>query len=251
MLLNDNIYFEKLSIHSFMVDEKLRLNIPFLFNLLQEVAVNHTDMVGCGWNYLHTKNQFWALSRMDVELSKRPKWHEEIKVCTWGKKHQFLIQPRDYLIEDSSGETIVRATSNWVILDNHGAPQTLDQYEHLLKNNYEKHAIEKNAARLRQSVHEENAPFFPVRHSNIDMNKHANNAAYIMWIMDSFSHQYHQTHELTKLSINYLQQTHANDYYAVMKNEIATNDFLCSIYSQKENIEVCRVRTLWEERSAE
>ncbi len=230
-----------------MVDGRLKLTPTLLFNLMQEAAVNHTDAAGNGWEYLHEKQMFWALSRMDVEILRLPQWHEKVKITTWGKKHNFLVQPRDHQIETLDGEVLVRATSNWVILDFEGKPQMLDQYESILKNNHERHAIESPASRIRQAVVEENPTFKPVVYSNIDMNNHANNSAYVTWVIDSFDNDFHQRHELAFLTINYLQQTHADDFYTVAKKEIAPNDFLCSIYTQQNNVEVCRVRTVWKE----
>ena len=245
MQQRENTYSEKTSIVSYMVDGQLKVTPTFLFNLMQEVAVNHVAKVGIGWDFLHERNQFWALSRMDVEIRRRPSWHEQIEISTWGKKHSQLIQPRDHQIETLDGEILVRATSNWVILDLEGKPAFLEQYEPLLQNQLDLHAIEKPASRLRQAVDDVEATFYPVVYSNIDMNRHANNSAYVTWVMDSFDNAFHRTHELTFLSINYLQQTHADDRYAVRKKEIAPNDFICSIYSEREDIEVCRVRTLW------
>ena len=229
-----------------MVDGQLKVTPTFLFNLMQEVAVNHVDYVGIGWDFLHERNQFWALSRMDVKILRRPCWHEQVEISTWGKKHSQLIQPRDHQIETQNGEILVRATSNWVILDFDGKPVFLESYEPLLKNQLDLHAIEKPASRLREAVDEPESQFYPVVYSNIDMNRHANNSAYVTWVMDSFNNEFHRTHELAFLSINYLQQTHADDRYAVRKKEIASNDFICSIYSERENVEVCRVRTVWD-----
>lgn len=246
MLHPDNTYSEELTISSFMVDGKLLLTPTLLFNLLQDVAVNHVDVVGIGWDFLHGHNQFWALSRMDVEILRRPHWHEQVKITTWGKKHNYLVQPRDFQMETLEGEVLVRATANWVILDTEdGTPKMLDEYEPLLKNNHERHAIEKPAARLRTAVPLGDATFQPVVYSCIDMNRHANNSSYVTWAMDSFDNEFHRTHELAFLSINYLQQTHADDEYAVARTETAPNDFLCSIYSKRDQVEVCRVRTVW------
>lgn len=245
MQLHENTYSEQHTVQSFMVDGKLKLTPTFIFNLMQEVAVNHVANVGIGWDYLHERGQFWALSRMDVEILRRPQWYEQIEITTWGKKHNFLVQPRDHQITTSTGEVLVNATANWVILDMEGKPVQLDQYEPLLLNNHERHAIEKPASRLRQAVDDVESTFHPVVYTNIDMNRHANNSAYVTWVMDSFDNAFHRAHELAFLSINYLQQMHADDRYAVHKKEIAPNDFICSIYSERGNIEVCRVRTVW------
>lgn len=241
----ERTHFEKYSIASYMVDGKRKLMPTLMFNLLQEVAVNHADLLGVGWNYLRQFDQFWALSRMDVEILRMPEWLEEVEIFTWPKKNSFLMQPRDYQIKTLDGEILVRSTSNWVILDGEGKPQQLSVYENNLGVVEDLHAINAPASRLRTGVPCENPVFKPVVYSNIDMNHHANNSAYVTWVMDSFDNEFHDRHTLVFLSINYLQQTHADDRYAVVKQETAPNDFLCSIYSEKEQVEVCRVRTVW------
>lgn len=241
----ENTYSEKHFIPSFMVDGKLCLTPTCLFGILQEVAVNHVNKVGCGWQFLHERRQFWALSRMDVEIVRRPMWEETVVVTTWGKKHNFLVQPRDFLVENVSGDVLVRATSNWVILDFEGKPCELSAIEPLLKNRHDLHAIEKPAVRLRQSVKSNGEAFYPVVYTNIDMNHHVNNSAYVTWVMDSFSNDFHASHELKTISLNYLMQTRPDDRYAVAKKEISSNCFLCSIYSEKRLEEVCRVLTEW------
>lgn len=209
------------------------------------MAVNHVNKVGCGWHFLHSRRQFWALSRMDVEFVRRPMWEETVVVTTWGKKHNFLVQPRDFLVEDVRGDVLVRATSNWVVLDFEGKPCELSAIEPLLQNRHDLHAIAKPATRLRQSVELSDEVFSPVVYSNIDMNHHANNSAYVTWVMDSFSSEFHANHELKAISLNYLMQTRPDDRYAVAKKEISPNRFLCSIYSEKRLEEVCRVLTEW------
>ena len=239
---------EKHRIASYMVDGKRMLTPTLLFNLLQEVAVNHADELGMGWNYLHQFNQFWALSRMDVEILRMPEWQEEVNIITWPKKNTYLMQPRDYQIKTRNGQVLVRSTSNWVILDGEGRPQQLSAYENNLGVVEGLHALETPASRLRTGVPCENPEFKQVVYSNVDMNRHANNSAYVTWVMDSFDNEFHDQHTLAFLSINYLQQTRADDRYTVVKQESAPNDFLCSIYSEKNLVEVCRVRVIWKNR---
>ena len=245
MTQSKGTHSEKHTIASFMVDGSRQLTPTLLFNLLQEAAVNHANELGVGWDFLHQFNQFWALSRMDVEILKMPEWLDEVIITTWPKKNNYLVQPRDYLMETMDGEVLVRSTSNWVLLDGDGKPHQLSAYENNLGTVEGLHALETPASRLRTGVPCEKPVFKPVVYSNIDMNCHANNSAYVTWVMDSFDHDFHMTHKLAFLAINYLQQTHASDRYAVVKQETAPNDFLCSIYSEKDMVEVCRVRTVW------
>lgn len=243
----ENTFHKQIAIDSYMVDEKLRLFPTFLFFLMQDVAVRHVDHIGVGWEYLHQFNMFWALSRIDVEILRRPEWHETVEISTWGKKHNFLIQPRDHIVESLDGEVLVRATSNWVLLDTEGKPHQLDEIESLLRNQHDLHAIERPATRLRASAVTDDEPVFhPVLYSHIDMNSHVNNSYYVQWAMNEFSPEFHNWHELSLISLNYLQQMRSDDSYGIYRKEVAPNDFLLSIVSKSTKEEVCRVRTVWE-----
>lgn len=77
------------------------------------------------------------------------------------------------------------------------------------------------------------------------MNSHVNNSYYVQWVMNEFSPEFHRQHELSLISINYLQQMRGDDSYGIHRKEVATNDFLLSIVSKSTQKEVCRVQTVW------
>lgn len=243
----NSLHIENHTVLSFMTDSKRRITPTYILCIMQDAAVNHANTMDIGWDYLHQFNQFWALSRIDLEIIRRPEWREKLILSTWPKKHNHLVQPRDHEITDINGEVLIRATSNWCILDAFGKPQILDNYEERLLVNPNRHAIESPASRLRTKIENEHPDYKPVVYSDVDMNQHANNTAYVTWVMNSFNRQFHLHHELTFLSVNFIQQTMGDDRYTIQKQEITKNDFLCSIYSERENIEVCRVRTVWKE----
>jgi len=242
----ENTYCESFYIPSYLIDYKLKLSPQALFNVMQEAAVNHVAHLGVGWDYLHPQGQFWALSKMDIEFVRRPEWKETININTWGKKHDFLIQPRDFLIESSTGETLIKATSNWVILNQEGKPQLLENYEDILHNQLGLEVVSRPATRIRPIKDAVASDIYhPVVYSDIDMNRHANNSAYVLWIMNHFSFEFHQTHEIEFLSLNYLEQTRSNDRYTIVQQEIAPNEFVASIIAEIDHAEVCRVQTRW------
>ena len=245
----ENTFHDHFEITSYMVDEKQRLSPVFIFYLMQDIAVRHCAITGASWEFMHDLQLFWALSRTEVEIVRRPNWHEQIEVTTWEKKPNYLIQPRDHQIDTLNGETLVRSTSNWVLLDAEGKPRTLEGFEHLLHPQLDLHAIERPAARLRESaVSDEQQPIFkPVLFSHLDMNHHVNNASYVLWAIDDFDKEFLRSHELTSLSLNFIQQMRGDDSYGIYRKEIAPGQFLSSIVSMNEKVEVCRVRTTWKE----
>jgi len=249
MQQRENTFHDQFYTASYMVDEKQRLTPTCLLYLMQDMAVRHADLTGAGWEFLHQYELFWALSRVDVEIIRRPRWHEQIEITTWEKKHNFLIQPRDHQLDTLDGETLVKSTSNWVLLDFEGKPHTLEQFEQYLHPEFDLHAIEKPAARLRDTAFSEDQhPVFkPVQYSHLDMNHHVNNVSYMLWTIDDFDTEFLRTHEITNISLNFLLQMRADDSYGIYRKELAPNDFLSSIVSMNDKVEVCRVRTVWKE----
>lgn len=240
-------FTEFLDVPSYALDGKLLATPTFLFNILQNIADNHVNKHDIGWNFMHERNMFWAISKMDMEISRRPCWREKVKLTTWGKGRNHLIQPRDYLIETMDGEVLVRATSNWVILDENGKPRLLEELVPDIRFMCENNALNRPAKRLRVPAQGVPSEFKSVEYSYIDMNRHANNSAYVTWLMNDFSVDYHSSHELIALSVNYLQQTHFTDRYTVVKQELAPNDYLVSMFTEKDNREVCRLQATFRE----
>lgn len=246
MAESENTYTEHLKVSSFMVDRDLRLTPTFLFKLMQEMAFNHTEIIGIDWHYLHPMGLFWALSKLDIEWLKCPRWGDSIYITTWGKQPRYLIQPRDFLIKNDNGDTLIKATSHWVILDKKGKPQLIHDFESHLRNQLNLHAIERQATRIRAMREiSSDLSYKPVVHTDIDMNGHVNNAAYVTWVMNDFGSEFHRRHEIVFLAINYLAQTQPHDRYAIVQKEIAPNDYIATIVKEQDNLEICRVETRW------
>lgn len=242
----ENTYCESFYIPSYLIDYKLKLSPQALFNVMQEAAVNHVAKIGVGWDNLHPNGEFWALSKMDIEFIRRPQWKDTVTINTWGKKHDFLVQPRDFLIESTSGETLIKATSNWVILNQDGKPQLLENYDNKLHNQLDFEVVPHPATRIKPLNGAVLSDIYhPVVYTDLDMNQHANNSAYVVWIMNHFGFEFHQTHEIESLSLNYLAQTRPNDRYTIVQQEVAPNVFVASIIAEIDKAEVCRIQTKW------
>lgn len=244
MEILENMYYENFTVPSYMTDYNRRLTPSFLFNLMQDAAVNQSERSRIGWNDLHPKGMFWALSKMDIEWQSHPLWGDRIRIVTWPKEHRFLIQPRDFIIENGKGEPLIRVTTHWVILGADGKPRLLSDFENRLIA-CPLHAIERQPTRLRKAQ-DNGQPVVrhPVVYTDIDMNGHANNSAYVTWTMNSFAPDFHKTHELTFLAINYIAQTMPTDHYALVKQETAPLDFIISVVTE-QGTEVCRLETRW------
>ncbi len=235
-----------LKIYSYLVDDEMNLSMPALFGLIQEISSEHVNKCNIGWQNLRKSNLFWVLSKIHIKIARLPKWSEEIIIRTWGKCHDLLVNPRDYEMEDNEGNLMMKATSSWVILDaENGKIKKLDEFDDRLVYPKEKEdAITTRAPKVPKIDIQEECNFNIVLNSDIDMNKHVNNAHYVQWALDSVNQIFRQTHRLVEVVINYLSQAKLGDYYGIISKHVAENEYITSIFSKEGNMEFCRIQSI-------
>lgn len=184
-----------------------KLSAGALLNMLIQAATNSADSLNFGYQELKTKNLFWVLSRISIELTHLPNWNESITIETWPKDQKGLLYIRDFFIKNQNNTVIGKASSAWLAIHSQTKrpkviPDLVRPFEEL--KNY--HALEELPLKIEEFngkiVSERMAVF-----SDIDINSHLTSARYIDWLTDSIEFDYHAGHSLTKLSINYIQET--------------------------------------------
>lgn len=239
------IYEQKFYIYSYLVDDKQFLTLSYLMCFLQEAAWAHSNNVNVGWSFLQSKNMFWALTKFYLHIERLPKWEEEIFVKTWAKPVELIIHPRDFEVFDSNGNSIIKASSEWVILDRTNfRPQkhVFDDEDRMIASI---HAIETKIPKVQKLDLNDASVFNKVLHSDIDMNQHVNNTRYLTWAIDEYDPQFVQNHNIKTCVINFVSQATIGEKYAIKKTEIAPNQFVSTIVSEEGLKELCRIQLNW------
>ena len=198
------VWKENFKITSYQVDFQEKIKPTNLMQLFQEAAGNHAQHLGAGYTALYEEKLFWALSRIRVELSRIPKWGEEIRVETWPCS---LVGPffrRDFIFFDSRDEIICRGVSGWLLLSAENMrPQRADRLKIELPFNEGRFALGTFPDRLNGSAL---TPVFSkkILYNEIDVNNHVNNTRYLDWVMDCFDSEFYLTHELKSFTLEFL-----------------------------------------------
>ena len=69
-----------------------------------------------------------------------------------------------------------------------------------------------------------------MKNSEIDFNRHANNAKYIEWITDSVSASFLDNFTISEIQVNYLQEAHLDDDIKLYASEYKTDGGDVEIY---------------------
>lgn len=160
-----------------------------ILNICQEVAYMHSTQMGFGYERLQELNAAWVLSRVKVEVERLPVWHEKIRVRTWHKRQSGLFALRDYIFFDAEDKPIIKVTTSWLIINL--ATRRISRVDRILPADdaynltaYDHDAIVDEAERVELPEQGVACAEHTVVYSDVDINRHVNNAKYLEWACD-------------------------------------------------------------------
>ena len=209
-------YRENLVIPSYFIDNSYRLRPSSFFDIAQQLAVLGATQLGASDFVLHERGLGWILVRNAFHFDRLPRLLEKVQLETWHSGVKGPYYTRDYRVLDEGGETLVRATSAWVLMDIKSRvivkPEAImDIYP--TEPQCSGRALQSDAPKLlfpREAV-KEDAGVHIVRYTDIDYNFHANNAKYPAWAMDCLPEEITTTKTVTDFFINYNREVGLGD----------------------------------------
>ena len=244
-----SIWKEQFKVHSYQADFRKAATLESLCQRFQEAAWNHAEELGLGYQRLQTENRIWVLSRMLIQINREPSWGEELTIQTWPLPVESVFATRDFELHDFRGNLILSGASAWLVLDQSTRkPQRVDKLVASIKYLSDRRALDLPFEKLAECASESNTGTeFIAHYSDIDANGHVNNSRYVGWIMDSYSMEYHRTHSVRRLAVNFLGETVWNDAVSVSSQKVNPLEFRHSI-AKKGGPEVCRAQVQWLEK---
>jgi acyl-ACP thioesterase len=180
-------------------------------DMAQEIAYWAAEALGFGYESLHVHHTAWVLSRMHIHFLQPVRWHDTVNLLTWHKGNSGLFYLRDFLLRDDKGETSIAATSSWVVMDERTRrlvrPEVL---QHLLQVEQTDHAIVEPAPKVILCEEMELVGEHIVTNTEIDINKHTNNARYVAWAIECLPFE-ESTRPIKDLCINFNKETKEED----------------------------------------
>eukprot|EP00958_Prasinococcus_capsulatus_P013322 scaffold1363_cov356-Prasinococcus_capsulatus_cf.AAC.9 len=241
----DLVHTDLYTIRSSEVGLEGKVEPPALCNLLQELATDHVGQYGLAFEDLKDKETVaWVLSRLRLRVKDWPKWRDSVTIRTWPHELQRLLAIRDFRVFDSDGNEIAEATSSWLCIDLGKKrpvriPASVRQfYDRALEAHTEvmgmpvpEHAIPdaldtKLDARIEAISKSSEAVeikkiTFPVRRADIDLNRHANNAAFVAWCFESVPPAVWADKQMVDMEISYQSECFYGDTVTSVTHQIA------------------------------
>lgn len=198
-------FIEKRVLQAYQCDRYGNVRPLILMNELQGCADTHAEFLGCGRTYLLEHNMAWVVTHYLVDIVEMPRESEELTFTTWPSVQDSLRATRDFEVRGHDGRLLVRATSQWVLIDmTRRRPLRLDD-------SLPTWVI--NPERAWDCTFEKFPDFTPTkthtmkcRFDDIDVNQHINNAVYAVWATESVGYTYRNQHTLKRIELNFKRE---------------------------------------------
>lgn len=229
------------------VDFAERLKPSSVLQYFQDLATEHADIIGIGYETMLKKNLIWVLTNVSVRFHRYPTIGESIKVTTFPRKPAVAYALRDYYITDCNNNVLISGTSKWVTID---VKSRMIRRCNVLFD-------------FADEVYIPNAPFEDgnktvifdedaenalimtdkVRITDIDRNKHMNNARYGDMMLNAFTMEKLTRERIVGFDINFVSEMKYGDDYGVCLQDF---DNCSKLKTVRNGDTVFRAEIRWE-----
>jgi len=195
----------KRRLQAYQCDRYGNIRPLILMNELQGMGDRHAEMLGVGYKFCQSHGLAWVVTHYLVDIIEMPTELEELTLTTWPACQDALRATRDFEIRGADGRLMVRATSQWVLIDlARRRPMRLDE-------NLPRWMV--NECRAWERTFDKFPDFVPTnthvmkcRFDDIDVNQHINNAVYAVWATESVGYAFRNRHRLTRIELNFKKE---------------------------------------------
>jgi acyl-ACP thioesterase len=224
------IWENTFKVRAFDVDAKGRFKVNSILDYCQDAASNDAERLGFGYSDFNPMRLFWVLSWAKFEFIQFPRFSDEVKIQTWGKKQFKLYSIRDYLMFNSKEEIILKGTSAWLLLDSKSLrPKILPQLFPKLKMFDTKDALIDLPEKIIPGTEKQVIYSTKIRYTDIDLNQHTNNAKYIEMMLNCFDQEYHHAHQIKTLTVSFKAESKFGDHIELSKSLIKNENIIHNV----------------------
>lgn len=189
----------------------------------QDIAGEHADVLGVGYDVSKSKNIAWILMKNKLDVLKIPKPYESLVVRTWPSAQSRIDYTRDYEVLDKLGNTIAIGSSQWCIVDLKTRKILRTSALELPADSAQSPVYAEKFKRIENYDYQAEQPkyTYTIQQSDIDHYLHTNNARYAQIVYNAIPERADKT--ISHFEINYHSETRLNDqikvYYREENNE--------------------------------
>lgn len=206
-------------VEPFQEDITSSLSWSVLGNLLLRVADFHASAHGFGSDYVKDTHRAWVLSRLVIDMKRRPVTGEKYCISTWISKVFRQFTDRHFAITTPEGEVLGYATSVWALIDyENRVPVDL---ENLPAGGFTSIALPDvppipAPGRIRLGKIDPIVTHLAA-YSDLDINGHVNSIRYIDFALNQLTLEQHRKNPVHRVEMTYALESLAGDMLSIYK----------------------------------
>lgn len=235
-------------VNYYEVDCRQRVTPTYIINYFSDIASKQSEDQNIGIKYMDENGVAWVLYQWDIEIKRYPIYREKIIVKTEPYSFKKFYAYRYFEILDEDNNLLVSAKSVWFLIDVEKrrpkkiSPLMYEAYD-IKDDTKEILKIEK----IRDISQVDSEKQFNVRYSDIDTNKHVNNAKYVSWVIESVPLEIVSHCSLNNILVTYEKETMYGEVVTVQTEIIEDENSFTCIHKivDKENNKLTSAQTIW------
>ena len=242
----DRTFTKLYPVHTFSVDVEGKAHLPFLLDLLQDVAREHAGLLKVSIFDLQARGLTWLLSRYHIRVSRYPVMGDTVEVRTWPSGRKGVFALRDFEVRDGHGP-VLEATTSWIVISlDTKQPVRMDTVyldEHIL----DRRAVADDFERLPAPSRRDREAPFTVLSRDLDFNRHVNNVVYVHWAIEGMPGEVLRAMRPAEVEIVYKAEAFYGDEVVAGVERPASPDapWIHDIVRKADGVELARLRTSW------
>ena len=235
---------EKFQIKTYQCNEFGTIKLRHLFDCFQELAGDHADKLGLGYEECLKKNCAWVCSKYHVVINKLPKFKDEIIIQTWPSKFVGPTGIREFLVKNINGEILIKAVSQWVIIDLVKLRPLIAQNVFDCASLAEGNEVGLELKKLPVITDYNNKKIENLRYDDVDVNHHINNAVYVALAEDALFDIVGNC-QVREISIDFKKSAVISDKVVSVKSFVNGNIADFSISKDDDSADFARVNIVF------
>jgi len=243
-------HVEVFTIRAYECDPIGRLHPRTLCLLLQESAAAHAVELGVSVDTLLDQGIAWVLSQLRLVMERWPLAGETLVIETWPHAASGTRIERRFRILSHDGTLRGEASTLWLVMDlERRRPVRLPAS---VTSTFESLVSPDRPMRLDPIPaieHPEIEQRLTVGYGDLDMVHHANNAAFVEWMVECVAGSLWSTHDLDEVEVHYLAECRLGDTILSQCGPLVPTDRTTALHRlvrAADGTEAARARTVWQ-----
>ena len=220
------LFEETVKISDSEMDCDLVLKPSAMLQFLQDLASDNAEALGFGYSYIVKNNLAWFLLKYRLEFDEYPEGIYDLTIKTEPRGYNKIFAYRDFYIMHNNKQ-ICRAASTWALVDLNtkamaNASEVLADNPYMVQ--YEKKATDLTYGKIKLPEKFDKDELFEIRFDDLDVNKHVNNANYIVWAFEPLDFDFRRSHRLKTIDMVFKKEIGVKDGIKPKVNSLLKTD---------------------------